>query len=223
MKILDIPQSGKRGITVSQGGRYGQISRSLAIPTNPRTASQMATRTIFASVNSAWRNLTEAQRLAWAAAAKNYTSKSRCGTSGTLTGSQLFSKINCTLSQFGQATVTDPPAKPTFPDLAPQNMVIANAAGVVSIKLTCPTPPGENTVLRAQAPQSAGREAPGQAAIIGTCPAAVGGSADITAIYVAKFGAPAPGTKIFVHANQMIDGHESTPTVFTGIVPAAAG
>ena len=105
MKILDIPQSGKRGITVSQGGRYGQISRSLAIPTNPRTSYQMATRSIFASVNSAWRNLTGAQRLAWTAAAKNYTSKSRCGTSGTLTGSQLHSKIHCTLSQFGQATV----------------------------------------------------------------------------------------------------------------------
>jgi hypothetical protein len=37
MKILDIPQSGKRGLTVSQGGRYGQISRALVIPSNPRT------------------------------------------------------------------------------------------------------------------------------------------------------------------------------------------
>ena len=219
MKILDVPQSGKRGINVSQNGRYGQISRALAIPTNPRTTAQMMTRSIFATVNSAWRTLTEAQRQAWVSAAKNYQSKSRCGTSGTLTGSQLFSKINCTLLQFGQEQVTVPPAKPTFPDLAPQALNITTVAGVVKIALSCPTNPGENTILRAQAPQSAGREAPGQASIIGTCPAVVAGSADITALYTGKFGAPTPGTKLFVHANQMINGHESIPTVFTGIVP----
>jgi hypothetical protein len=37
MKILDIPQSGKRGLNVSQAGQFGQISRALAIPSNPRT------------------------------------------------------------------------------------------------------------------------------------------------------------------------------------------
>ena len=37
MKILDIPQSGKRGLNVSQAGQFGQISRTLAIPANPRT------------------------------------------------------------------------------------------------------------------------------------------------------------------------------------------
>ena len=37
MKILDIPQSGKRGLNVSQDGAFGQISRTLAIPANPRT------------------------------------------------------------------------------------------------------------------------------------------------------------------------------------------
>ena len=29
MKILDIPQSGKKGLDVSMGGRYGQVRRSL--------------------------------------------------------------------------------------------------------------------------------------------------------------------------------------------------
>jgi len=44
MKILDIPQSGKRGLTVSMGGRYGQVSRALAIPSNPRTVAQLNVR-----------------------------------------------------------------------------------------------------------------------------------------------------------------------------------
>jgi hypothetical protein len=32
MKNLDIPQSGKRGLVVSQGGRYGQISLPWSSP-----------------------------------------------------------------------------------------------------------------------------------------------------------------------------------------------
>jgi len=40
MKILDIQQSGKRGLTVSMASPFGQVSRTLAIPANPRTASQ---------------------------------------------------------------------------------------------------------------------------------------------------------------------------------------
>ena len=61
MKILDIPQSGKRGLNVSQNGRYGQISRCLVIPANPQTASKMRVRGVFATNARAWDALTEAQ------------------------------------------------------------------------------------------------------------------------------------------------------------------
>jgi hypothetical protein len=42
------------------GGRYGQARRALVIPTNPRTAAQMAVRDTFSRVAKAWRALTEA-------------------------------------------------------------------------------------------------------------------------------------------------------------------
>jgi hypothetical protein len=47
MKILDISQSGKRGLTVSNNGGYGRISRALVIPANPRSAPQQGVRTAF--------------------------------------------------------------------------------------------------------------------------------------------------------------------------------
>ena len=90
MKILDIPQSGKRGLNVSEGGRNGQISRILAIPSNPRSDAQMAVRHALSSAAAKWRTLTEEQRLAWIAAAKGRKSAPRLGQSGPLTGSQLF-------------------------------------------------------------------------------------------------------------------------------------
>ena len=103
MKILDIPQSGKRGLNVSQAGQFGQISRALAIPANPRSSSQMTTRGILTKVSARWRALLETQRAAWMAAAKEAKSNSRLGQSGALSGFLLFTKINCTLSQFGEA------------------------------------------------------------------------------------------------------------------------
>jgi hypothetical protein len=220
MKILDIPQSGKRGLNVSQAGQFGQISRALAIPSNPRTASQMSVRTILSRVAARWRVLQEAQRAAWMAAVKEAKSTTRLGQNGTLSGFQLFAKINCTLAQFGQDQVDAPPAQPQFPDLAPQGLVITNTAGAVTLKLTCPANPGENTIIRASAPVSQGRETCDDFRILGTCPVPAAGSADITTLYTGRYGVPPVGKKVYVRANQFIDGWESLPTTFWAIVPA---
>ena len=69
MKILDIPQCGKLGTIVGQGGRFGQIRRTLAIPSNPQTPDQTSVRAALTVAAKNWRNLTEPQRAAWIAAA----------------------------------------------------------------------------------------------------------------------------------------------------------
>ncbi len=58
--------------------------------------------------------------------------------------------------------------------------------------------------------------------VIGTCPAPAQGSSNITTLYTAKFGAPAPGTKVFVQVNQMVGGYETLPVEFSAVVPANA-
>jgi hypothetical protein len=220
MKILDIPQSGKRGLNVSQAGQFGQISRALAIPSNPRSPSQVTTRGILTKVSARWRALQEIQRAAWMAAAKEAKSTSRLGQSGALSGFLLFTKINCTLAKFGQDQVDAPPAQPLFPDLAPQGLVITNTGGVIALKLTCQGDPGENTIVRGSAPVSQGRETCRDFRVLGTCPAAVAGSADITALYTARYGVPPVGKKVYVQANQFVDGWEDLPVSFWAIVPA---
>jgi len=222
MKILDIPQSGKRGLYVTQGGRYGQISRALVIPSNPRTAPQMSVRAILTRVSARWRSLQEAQRAAWTAAASGVSSVSRLGQSGPLTGQQLFNKINCSLAQFGQQQVDAPPARPQFPALAPQNLVIANAGGVITLKLTCPIDPGESTIVRGSKPVSQGFGKFSDFRVLGMCPAPAQGSADITGLYVARYGVPPVGTKVFVRVNQLVEGWEDLPVTLAAVVPAAA-
>ena len=182
MKILDIPQSGKRGLNVTQKSPFGQISRTLAIPENPRTDAQMSVRVNLGRVAARWRKLTEPQRIEWMEAASAVKSNSRLGQSGALSGFQLFAKINCALAQFGQDQVDTPPLRPEFPDLAPQNLVITNTAGAVTLKLTCPADPGQNTIVRGSKPLSQGVQVCKDFRILGTCPAPADGSADITAL-----------------------------------------
>jgi hypothetical protein len=222
MKILDIPQSGKRGLNVSQAGQFGQISRTLAIPTNPRTDAQMTVRDNLSRVATKWRKLTETQRVEWMAAATAVKSTSRLGQNGALSGFQLFTKINCTLAQFGQPQVDTPPIRPEFPDLATQNLVITNTAGVVALKLTCPTDPGDNTIVRGSKPLSQGIEACKDFRVLGPCPAPVAGASDITGLYTARYGVPQAGTKVYVQVNQVVDGWESLPKTYSAIVPTTA-
>ena len=222
MKILDIPQSGKRGLNVSQDGAFGQISRATGRVANPRTTAQMTTRGILTKVSARWRALQEIQRAAWMAAAKEAKSNPRLNQSGSLSGFLLFTKINCTLSQFGQAPVDAPPAHPQFADLAPQGLVITNNNGVIALKLTCVGDPGENTIVRGAAPRSQGRQTCSDFRVLGTCPAAVAGSADITGLYTARYGVPPVAKKVYIQVNQFVDGWESQPTSFWAIVPATA-
>ena len=222
MKILDVPQSGKRGLNVSQAGQFGQVSRALAIPSNPRTAAQMSVRAILSRVAARWRSLEEIQRAAWVAAAKEARSTTRLGQNGALSGFLLFTKINCTLVQFGQEQVDAPPAQPLFPDLAPQNLVITNTAGVIALKLTCPGDPGTNTIVRGSAPVSQGRETCDDFRVLGTCLVPAAGASDITSLYTARHGVPPVGKKVYVRVNQIVDGWESLPVTFWAIVPASA-
>ncbi len=181
----------------------------------------MSVRDNLSRVAAKWRTLTEAQRVEWMAAASAVKSNSRLGQNGALSGFQLFTKLNCTLVQFGQTEVETPPMRPQFPDLAPQNLVITNAAGVVALKLNCPTDPGDSTIVRGSKPVSQGVEVCKDFRILGTCPAPVAGSSDITGLYTARYGLPKAGTKVYVQVNQVVDGWESLPRTFSAIVPAS--
>lgn len=215
------PTSGSIARETYLVGKNGQVVRTRAIPANPNTPAQAAARGIVTSVSGRWRALTDAQRATWTAAAASVMSKPRLGMSGPLSGEQLFCKINNVLATFGQDQVDEAPNPPSFPALAPQSLVITNTGGAIAIKLTCPTNPGQNTVVRGSAPVSAGIARVPRVVILGTCPVPSGGAANITSIYTARYGVPTVGKRIFVAANMFVDGWESPQVTFNALVPAA--
>ncbi len=222
MKIQDVPQTGKLGLTVTWPGRNGLIRRSWVAPANPRSPEQLVVRSNLAAQARRFDALTATQQDAWATAAAGYRSRTTLGQSGPLTGLQLFTKVNCTLATFGQDPVDTPPTAPTFGDLAPQNLDITNTGGTIALKLACPISPGTNTVVRATAPQRSGTRRPVSFRILGMCPTPAQGSSDITSLYTARYGAPAVGQRVFIHVQQMTDGFYGPERVFSALVPASA-
>src|SRR5512140_3468698 len=101
MRILDIPQTGKLGTTVSVRTRYGQIRRRYAVPTKAPSPAQLLRRETFGRVRFLWRTLADAQRDAWTTPGPGVSSQSILGQSGRLPGYLLFMKINTTLAYQG--------------------------------------------------------------------------------------------------------------------------
>jgi hypothetical protein len=223
MKILDIPQSGKRGLTVSLETRNGLASRALVIPSNPQSDAQLRVRAFLASVTSKWGGeLTQAERDAWTAEAVQHNSRARMGQSGPLTGLQLFAKINCALLVIGGDVITTPPAKAVFDPLPVTGLVITNTADVIALKLTAATAPPDGTMLWGAKPCSAGISKSPGVVLLGTLGSPSSGAIDITSAYTGRYGSPAVGKKVFVKVVQNINGWEDVPRAFSAIVPAAS-
>jgi len=222
MKILDIPQSGKRGLTVSQKSRNGLVSRALVIPTNPETDAQVRIRDFLESVARKWRKLSQDQRNAWISEASQHQSKPRLGQSGTLTGFQLYAKINCSLLNIGEAEVSAPPAAPDFPVLPVSGLTITNTAGVITLKLTTTDAPAEGTMLWGAKPCSQGINTARGVVFLGTLNSPANGAVDISDAYNGRFGSPTVGSKVFVQLNQNVNGWVDRPRRFWAIVPDAS-
>lgn len=221
MKRICDPSSGRLGGVVYLMGRNGQVVRTRVVPANPKSTSQRAIRASFSGASQGWDALTQNQQLAWIIAAAGHKSAPRLGMQGALTGNQFYVKINTTLTQFGQVAVDAPPVTPSIDPVAPQSLQVTNTTGTIALKLTCPTSPGENTVLLGAAPTKSGVHRVPALYVLGTCPAPAQGSAAITSLYTAKFGVPPVGSKVFIGAYVMDSGFKGPQSVFSALVPAA--
>ena len=220
-KVLTSPRSGKHGTTVSFKSAYGQAEWQLAVPRNPSTPAQQKVRSNLGQIASRWRGLTDEQRAAWTRAARKTRSHPRFGQSGALTGCQLFIKINCTLVAIGAQQVDWPPELPDFGTNPVGALTITNKAGAIALKLNVSRAPACYILVMGTTPCSADRSRPRRFTILGALPAPTAGASDITDLYVAKYGVPPVGTRIFIRTIQVINGWEDQPKDTTAVIPAA--
>lgn len=101
--------SGKLNGTVFSRNKGGHYMRSKSMPSNPKTAFQNAVRARFGAIAMLWGLLTQAQRNAWNAMAREFPYTNRLGDTKILSGFALHQKLNTNLAIIGQSFVSDPP------------------------------------------------------------------------------------------------------------------
>ena len=220
MKVIDTPRTNKIGNTVAYISPFGQCYRAYVIPRNPRTDAQIYMRQIFGSASSGWgRKLTEPQRQRWVQAALTAPSHPSLGQYSHLSGQQLWVKINSTLRCVGQPPVDEPPAPVVFgPNPVGDLDIVSDEGGGVRLLLSV-GPAVEDIMLFGQAPCSSGRTKHRRVNYLSLLGPATNGQCDITAPYVARFGQPRPGQKVFVVTCQQKNGWKAQDHVASAIVP----
>jgi hypothetical protein len=76
-------------------------------------------------------------------------------------------------------------------------------------------------VILGTKPRSAGVSYVDHFAILGVVPEPVEGLCDITDLFVAKYGQPRAGTRVFIRTFQLSNGWDRIPQQLSAIVPAA--
>ena len=200
--------------------RYGQIVRQYVTPRNPKSQSQQANRSHFGAVSGGWRALAPQNRIAWCIAAADSYTVSRTGRRVALNGYNYFVRVNAARAHLGLSQFDLPPTVPSFSPNPVAELAIANTGDTITVKLRVPSQPGQYTLVQGAAPVSAGVRCVQHFPLLGLLPAPVDGWSDITALYVARYGAPMVGTAVFIRTCQHTDGWTDLPKVASAFVPA---
>ena len=188
-----------KGVTAAKT-RGRKYLRNRGYAGNTRTAFQSSVKSVFKQLSQAWQGLTNAQILAWNAAAGTAEAKSVLGSKTKITGSNLFMRLNYWVVYCGGNILTVPPTL-TGVD-APSEAVITLTADKFTFELEQAPAGAENLrlVIQASEPQSNGitRAYAKAAAFRSPLPVALT-EMDIKADYDAKYGAPSAGApKVFM-------------------------
>lgn len=222
--------SGKLNGSVAASNRGGAYLRNKGVTSNPQTPSQQANRSIFASVSSQFRDLTESQVNAWNTAAADFPVIDRFGDTRYLSGLALFVQLNKNLIGIGSNVILNPPAKQAFPAIIGLSPVVEVTAGVIS-----------DFVLTANALENVPAGFTMQVRATPSLPASISfvknryrnignqvatGSTDIeftnSAAYVSNFGVPIVGQRIYFEITLIssVSGEKSAPFIDSVVVTA---
>src|ERR1035438_2310673 len=221
--IIDVPKSGRWGNWeyYMRGGK--QRCRRYAERKKSCTDAQGRGQDAFGGPAQAWgKKLTQEQRDAWNAVAKHLWSNPRLSQAGPLHGEQVFTGRSSVLLKVGKELRLWPTPRPVFKPNPVVGLSVSNARDGVRIKLWVSGPVEEDVMVSGQAPCSAGRKKWRRGAYLCLLAAAEGGQTDITAEYVARFGEPEPGMKVFIRVQQQRDGWQDIARDLSEVAPVKA-
>jgi len=217
MKFLDIPRSGSYAGVTSSRNRFGQYVRTRATPVNPNSTFQGTVRARMSANAAGWRALTDGQRAGWEALGLTITRTDALGQVYDLNGFMAYCMVNNNNLAAGNAVVAAAPGLIT--PSAMLTAVITLTAAALSIAYT-PTPlaAGVRLFSYASPQRSAGRAFEGDYRLVAVSAAAAATPANIYAAYIARFGVPIVGQRVFFSLVAYNGGFLSAPLLTSAIV-----
>lgn len=199
--VAGVDMRGKLNGSVFSKNRGGAYVRTKVTPVNPETTAQQNARNRLSTNSQAWRDLTEAERQGWIDAAPNFPYSDIYGFSKTLSGFQLYVKLNNNLALIGEAAITTAPSPVAIPQLELASVAADDSANTVIITGTTPVPADFAMVVEATPNVTPGKSfVKNLFRFINAEPAAATSPFDVSAEYTPVFGDPVVGNKIFVRA-----------------------
>ena len=187
-----------KGVTAAKT-RGRKYIRNRGYGGSVRTSDQASVKAVFKRLSQAWQSLTNAQILAWNAAAGTAEARSVLGTKTKITGSNLFMRLNYWVVYCGGSIMQNPPTLAGIEAPAAATIVLSGTAftfkldsvpaSVANLKLViCASDPQSNGISRAYS-KAAAFDAP--------CDP-VATAIDIKEKYEAKYGTVSAGNpKVF--------------------------
>ena len=215
--------SGKIGGTVFSRNRGGAYSKNWVKPLNPQTTKQSVVRAAMASVASAWKGLSADVRAAWdqAASSGEWNWIDRLGDVFSPNGFNLFMRLNQSLASVGFAMSTAAPVKQALTAITVDLTQMILTAGVLTtadLTLSGAGTANERWLISASAPVSPGRTTAPSYKFLQFFPSSFD-TPDFTAAYIAEFGSPVAGQKVFIKFQilEQTNGQRSAP-IFTDTI-----
>ena len=164
-----------------------------------RTAFQASVKAVFKQLSQAWKGLTNAQILAWNAAANTAEGRSVLGTKSKISGSNLFMRLNYWVVYCGGAIKTAVPTLAGVPTPEDATVVLTPAAMTFQLDDVPAESANLKLVILASEPQGNGiTKAYSKAAAFDAPCNVTDEDIDIKSKYDAKYGAPSAGApKVF--------------------------
>lgn len=211
------------GNTYSQN-KAGAYVRTKVTPNNPQTIYQQEVRSQFQQISQSWNELGQEQRIAWNAAAPDWSHNNVFGDNKPLSGFGLYVKINLNCANAGLAGVDVPPAQVEVAgSLLTGAEVESDGAPITLSFVATPTAADVYHLVYATAPYSPGKtNVNNRYRLIGVIPPASATVFTVASQYTAKFGIPSDITKVISFKLKPIfnEGQPGTTSTYRAIIEA---
>ena len=178
-----------KGVTAakSRGRKY---LRNRGHGGNSNTVFQASVKSIFKQLSQGWKNLTEAQMLAWNNLADSQAGRSVLGSNAKISGLNLYQRLNFWVVKCGGTAMSNPPTLVGVDAPAAATIVLSDSAFTLTLASIPASVTNLKLVVMASKPQSAGiAQAFDKASAFSAPMSVVSTAISLKSDYEAKYGA----------------------------------